>query len=1676
MLRARFLYGDLHAHMIALVLAVTALGLMVALARLTHEQRRRWLPSLGIVGFLALTVGALRATNTWDYPTYLGLSIVTLGLVAWQHLRLGHGWRNVLLVWVLNSVLLAVLASLLFQPFTSHFATDYAGFVLWQGARTPIRDYLMLHGLWLFLLASGALALYHRRYGLRAWHWMLIGAAVAFLIAAVLENVLALYIVAPLAIIAAGFGTELLITSPAPSEKDESPSPLLVSLATQLPVLWGIAALWLTLVVELIAARGDIGRMNTFFKLGMQSWVLFAISSAIVVPWVWRSVVPYASRRIAVRGAGLAWRVAASLLIVAALAYPVTATPARLGDRYDRAVGMTLDGAAYMRSPNAKWAENGLTFSLDEDADAIEWLRANVRGTPIILEAHTEAYRWGGRISIYTGLPTLLGWHGHERQQRAVAGVDSALENRRIIVNQLYTSTVPTETLRLLKRYGVEYVYVGQLERALYGGSGGLETLDRMADTGQLQRVYQRGSTTIYQLLPGAKPPALLTTAAKLQTPSLPATKSNQLVLPVDQLPALGDYAWNRLADSQPIAVLLWLLFSYLLLLLGLPLAALVFGRRLPASAESHDDELDIEAVEDVAGEDGATSVLNAASEASSAVAQVQSEANLDAHAASDVAGEDEAANALNAASEASSAVARARPVASRDAQQRLSAKPVETPMLSAIGYAWARLIGLLLLGYAVWLPVSARLWSYNRLSILIGVLLVLLLNVGLLAWLGRAHRASPDADDSFDFGASLRNGYGVLLANLMAQRQHILLIEGVFLIAFALMTLLRMFNPDLWQPILGGEKPFEFGFLNAILRSPVMPPYDPFYSGNTINYYYYGLFLASLPIKATGIAPAVGFNLAIATFYALTFIGGFAVVQRLTNTVRYGLAGAVILAVLGNLAANFQVGSSRGLKPIIDAINDGGFADLGARIGDWFWGPSRVITGENLTTINEFPFWTFLFADLHPHLIALPITVLVIGLIYELFDRRATAEHPLAGWRLFGLQALLTSFVLGSLAVTNSWDVPTYALLLVGALIGLAWRSRTRPGFPWLGSIGALLLSGLMVGGGLVFYLSFFQNFQAPVGGIGRVTTPSPIHQYVLHYGIFLAMLIPLVYVGLWRLLGTQRRGAENISLGMERQRDASALGIAAQSSGGQSIWQRLQLVLIVVPILLGFILSRPTISLQVWLATLLVMTVCLLLSRRISPTVWFTLLMVAMAWAVSLGIEIFYIRDHLDGGGAARMNTVFKFGNQIWTLMALSTAASLPLLSRWMSRQHWLIQSVVGIVVSGLFVLGLTFPIFGTMSRSALRFPIKPGLTLDGLAFMETAEFDVSARDMGLPEADFPIHLSLRGDLEAIRWLNETIKGTPVVLQSDLWFYRTYGTRVAANTGLPTIISPLHASEQHDPRLVAERDMHVQAIYRSPDINQTLQLLARYRVGYIYVGQIERAAYGELGIQKFDSMVGSYLSVVYDRDGVRIYRVHEGVYTLATPTADAISLPSLPAQVVTQPSVPNTPAQSLEALEEQVRQNPTVASLAFGLGQMYYMEGRLDDAIRVLERAAVANPSDVALQQVYGDVLRDAGRNDEAAAAYRTAAQAAPSAGNYNKLGMHLLDTGMLDEATDAFLQAIASDANVPEPYFYLGQIYERQAQADQALDYYQLYLDIAPPDGHLRPEAEAALARLQ
>ncbi|HET9223719.1 MAG TPA: DUF2298 domain-containing protein, partial [Roseiflexaceae bacterium] len=962
---------------------------------------------------------------------------------------------------------------------------------------------------------------------------------------------------------------------------------------------WAIAALWLTMLVEVVVAKGDIGRMNTVFKLGMQSWVLFALSSAVALTWVWgltarrladqRSTTndqrpttndpqdagsnsAAAGRTFSIRNSqfsilGWAWRGAAALLVVAALVYPLTATPARLADRYDAEVGWTLDGEAFMRSPKAGWSENGKTFSLAEDADAIDWLREHARGTPIVLEGHTDAYHWGGRVSIYTGLPTLLGWPGHENQQRAVAQVAPVLESRRALIAQLYNDTSPNETLKALRLYGIEYIFVGELERAIYDPSG-LAKFETMADAGQLQRVYAQGQTSIYQLLPSDRPPALLTTSLPVRAPSSPATapseselagaatKPLRLDVPVDQLPQVNEYGWNRLANSQIAAVLFWLLASYILLLLGLPIAIVLFRR----------------------WRDG--------------------------------------------------------------------------------GFVWARLIALLVLGYAVWMPVSMRLWSYNLAGLALGMLIVIGLDAAIIVWLGRTtndqrpttnDQRPADADTSPSRAqrtSAFTRGLLFLREHLSAHSRQIMTVEALFLGAFALMTVLRMLNPDLWHPIWGGEKPMEFGFLNAILRSPVMPPYDPFFSDGTINYYYYGFFLVSLLVKATGIAPAVAFNLIIAMLFALTVAGAFALVAQLTGRTRYGLVGAAFLALLGNLAAAFRIGDGRGLAPVRDALR-GGLDGFGARIGDWFWGPSRVmVIPGKLIAINEFPYWSFLFADLHAHLIALPFALLMIAIIYELFKRPTTDdrgpttddEHGSGRgrWSVVGGLWALAALTLGALAVTNSWDFPTYGLLLGGALLGRAWRGTTDDRRPTThdrqpatnGTVGtfssssilqssfptraravlaAIATTILIVAGAYLLYLPFFQNFQANVRGVGWVREGTPIVMYGAVYGLFLVVLVPVVFGVAWRLLRYRRLPSSGPDLSRTlEEADATVVGIVAGATPGgyqsPAIWRRLRRVLLIVPPLLLLVAVRePALGLKLWLGALLLLGVGALFNRRI-------------------------------------------------------------------------------------------------------------------------------------------------------------------------------------------------------------------------------------------------------------------------------------------------------------------------------------------------------------------------------------------------------------------------------------------------------------------------------------------
>jgi uncharacterized membrane protein len=254
--------------------------------------------------------------------------------------------------------------------------------------------------------------------------------------------------------------------------------------ARRLALLLIVLALAITMGVEVVRQKDDIGRMNTVFKFYMQAWVLFAVTSAFgLAVWAARAL----GWRPGLRR--LAWAVTI-VLFLGVMLYPLTAARAKVRDRFSaEASPHGLDGMAYM--DKAQYFDNNMDLHLADDKAAMLWMLRNVSGSPVILEAQTPEYRWGSRYSIYTGLPTIQGWNWHERQQRSVVP-STAIERRVMQVQEIYNTNDVARAQKLLDDYSVSYVIVGPLERAYYS-SEGLAKFDGMIDQGYLELVYPPG-------------------------------------------------------------------------------------------------------------------------------------------------------------------------------------------------------------------------------------------------------------------------------------------------------------------------------------------------------------------------------------------------------------------------------------------------------------------------------------------------------------------------------------------------------------------------------------------------------------------------------------------------------------------------------------------------------------------------------------------------------------------------------------------------------------------------------------------------------------------------------------------------------------------------------------------------------------------------------------------------------------------------------------------------------------------------------------------------------------------------------------------------------------------------------------------------------------------------------
>ncbi len=832
-------------------------------------------------------------------------------------------------------------------------------------------------------------------------------------------------------------------------------------------------------------------------------------------------------------------------------------------------------------------------------------------------------------------------------------------------------------------------------------------------------------------------------------------------------------------------------------------------------------------------------------------------------------------------------------------------------------GYALSKSLGLLLVSYFVWINSSVGLLG-NRLST---ALIALLLLVGVSGWLIVKQRAR-------------------LIDFWRTQRRPILLAEALFGLIFLFFVYLRILNPDLWQPWLGGEKMLEIGFLNAVVKSPTMPPYDPFFANGIMNYYYYGLFLVGVLIKLTGIAPAIAFNLAVSTLAALTAINAFSLAGNLalarapfglrrnteqtaqkvappiwgTRSIIAGLLGVLFVLVIGNLegAAQFLRDLGRlspssfasaipGLETTLLALS--GLVHL--TTGDTglitynYWDPTRVIPN----TINEFPYFSFLFADLHPHMIGIPFTILFLSLAYNWLRPMTTDDRrPLTDDRHIAndgqthsqftihnsqftinsfLRWLALPFVLGAIGVINTWDLPTYTGVMLAAF--LVGRYRRLPGDLDLKRAVILLLSGLafavtLIGVTYLLYAPFFANYQPPSEtGLGFVRDKTPLGQHLRIWGFFIFIILSWLLVS---LLYPASRNAllRAISLGLRRWNVWPHLNqiyrrvVKRETDGFQmGLWSIAGVLLIT---LLLFLLGY---TVPAYLFPLLMLALGLLFRREISAETATVGLLIFTGLLVLLGVEFVFLRDWLGGGDAYRMNTLFKFFIQVWVMFGIAAAVAVPHLWQWSIRRWSLSSQVVWQGATLVLLLGtLIYPILGTRVRVDDRFPgegNRPATgSLDGLEYMTVGRF----------EFEFPYGsrtfntIQLPYDYEAIRWLQQNVEGTPVIAEAKIGYYREGGMRVAAYTGLPSVLGGLHQNEQRPGSQIAERDILVNEFWNTPDPNRAQQLIDQLNISYIYVGQLERITYGDQVGAKFEQLrEQGFLDLVFENEETKIYKV---------------------------------------------------------------------------------------------------------------------------------------------------------------------------------------------------------
>ncbi|MBA3869600.1 MAG: hypothetical protein H0X30_10645 [Anaerolineae bacterium] len=790
-----------------------------------------------------------------------------------------------------------------------------------------------------------------------------------------------------------------------------------------------------------------------------------------------------------------------------------------------------------------------------------------------------------------------------------------------------------------------------------------------------------------------------------------------------------------------------------------------------------------------------------------------------------------------------------------------LAVLPLCTRLLSALpdrGYTLARAAGLLLTGYVFWILGSLGFLRNTSGSIILSWLVVL--GIGATVYFRNSER--------FDWRAWWRENRTVVIAG-----------ELLFIILFVGWAIIRAYQPELHST----EKPMDLMFISSIMRSPAFPPNDGWMSGYSISYYYFGYFISAMLATVSGITSTIAYNLTISLVFALTGLTAFGVAYNLVRArqieraiksaraaVFTGIVAMVMVVLMGNLhTALINIPYDAGVmsdsylkfwdvqwyKSPPPPLNPEYKGTI-----DWFFS-SRILKDYDLDgtelgvqPIDEFPQFSFLLADNHPHVMGLPYVLLALGLGVNLVLRK---RRPSFG------EIVFYGLCIGALVFLNTWDGPIYMLALVGAdglrrVINRQGRLEQSDFFGMAGLLVALLL---LTG---IFYLPFLISFRSQASGfLPNLITPTYFPQFFLMFGPFLLIII-------FFLLNEIRLGRLRMNWLLAAQTVLSlfvgllvvvlvlvvvALRVPEVYQGVLQFGARFGGLDKVLPL----IAERRLVTLP---TTLLLLAMLFVIVARVfprrpkfvegeveqevrqvvnySPSTGMALVMVALAVGLTLVPEFFYLRDNFG----VRINTIFKFYYQAWVLFSIASAyAVYTILFDNESRPFLGMQvafSGVAVVAVGC---GLLYPILGNYTHSivdtgrANSNGSSTPLTLDGARTLVTANDYQSIMCWQNQLGDKPV---------IVAELSDGAYNNPIV-----------NARVSGLTGVPDVLGWSNHERQwrgttYDDA-AGNRQADLDTLFKDNRWENAQPIIQQYGISYIFFGSSERDKYGSSGEEKF-------------------------------------------------------------------------------------------------------------------------------------------------------------------------------------------------------------------------------